>query len=328
MINEFETRISPESGHEGVFSETIETLQVNLGLRCNQQCLHCHQESSPLRQEMMDWPVMELILNAVDASGCRFADLTGGAPELNPHFRRFVVSLRGKGCHVKVRTNLTVLFEQGMEDLPEFFREQAVELIASLPCYTMENVRSQRGPGVYEKSIEAIRRLNTLGYGVEPSLPLNLVYNPGGPFLPSEQLTLEEDYRRELAERFGIAFTHLLTITNMPLGRFGKDLALHRQLEPYRDLLRQSFNPATVPGLMCRRQVSIGWDGTLYDCDFNLALDLPVNHGAPDNIRAFTPEALRTRRIVTGDHCFGCTAGAGSSCGGSIVCGKDGIAGK
>lgn len=319
MVNEFENTISSQPGDKGLFGETIETLQINLGLTCNQQCHHCHLECSPERKEMMEWPVMELILDAVEASRCRFADLTGGAPELNPHFRRFVMSLREKGCHVKVRTNLTVLLEPGMEDLPEFFKEHGVELIASLPCYTKENVCAQRGAGVYEKSIEAIRRLNALGYGLVPSLPLSLVYNPGGAFLPSPQLSLEADYRRELAERFGISFTHLLTITNMPLGRFRKELSAQKQLESYADLLRQSFNPATVSGLMCRRQVSIGWDGTLYDCDFNLALNLPVNHGAPDNIRSFAPDVLRARRIVTGQHCFGCTAGAGSSCAGCIV---------
>jgi rSAM/selenodomain-associated transferase 1 len=327
MVNEFENTISSQPGDKGLFGETIETLQINLGLACNQQCLHCHLECSPQRKETMEWPVMELILGAVETSRCRFADLTGGAPELNPHFRRFVMSLRERGCHVKVRTNLTVLLEPGMEDLPGFFKEHGVELIASLPCYTKENVCAQRGPGVYEKSIEAIRRLNALGYGLQPSLPLSLVYNPGGAFLPPPQLSLETDYRRELAERFGISFTHLLTITNMPLGRFRKELAAQKQLESYRDLLRQSFNPATVSGLMCRRQVNIGWDGTLYDCDFNLALHLPVNHGAPDNIGAFVPDALRARRIVTGQHCFGCTAGAGSSCAGSIISGKDDVAG-
>jgi radical SAM/Cys-rich protein len=206
-----------------------------------------------------------------------------------------------------------------MEDLPEFFRGHEVHVVASLPCYTEENVCSQRGLGVYEKSITAIRRLNALGYGVEPSLPLRLVYNPEGPFLPSPQAALEDDYRRELGDRFGIVFTDLFTITNMPLGRFYKELVRQHQEEAYARLLRASFNRETVSGLMCRHQVSIGWDGTLYDCDFNLALGLPVNHGAPDHIERFEPAALRGRRIVTGQHCFGCTAGAGSSCSGSIV---------
>jgi radical SAM/Cys-rich protein len=261
-----------------------------------------------------------MILKAAMSSHCRLVDLTGGAPELNPFFRRFVRVLREKGFPVQVRTNLTILLEPGMEDLPAFFKEQGVQLVASLPCYTKENVCAQRGQGVFESSIEAIRRLNALGYALEPSLPLNLAYNPGGPFLPSSQLSLEEDYRRELAERFGVTFTHLLTITNMPLGRCQKELVRHGGRGSYMQLLQESFNPATITGLMCRRQVSIGWDGTLYDCDFNLAVGLPVNYGAPDHIRVFLPAELWNRRIMTGEHCFGCTAGAGSSCGGSIVC--------
>jgi radical SAM/Cys-rich protein len=246
-------------------------------------------------------------------------DLTGGAPELNPHFRNFVLALRRGGHTVQVRTNLTVLLEPGMEDLPEFFRDQHIQLVASMPCYLEENVCAQRGKGVYEKSIAAIKRLNALGYGSNPELLLSLIYNPGGPFLPPPQSVLEEDYRRELGQRFQITFTHLLTITNMPLGRFRTDLIGKKEQESYMQLLRKSFNPRTVKGLMCCRQLSVGWDGTLYDCDFNLALGLPVNHGAPDHIMSFRPNELRTRRIVTGDHCFGCTAGAGSSCGGALV---------
>jgi len=302
-----------------LFSDAIQILQINLGLRCNQSCLHCHLDSSPERKETMDWPVMEMILRAAESSCCRLVDLTGGAPELNPFFRPFVSALGEKGFPVQVRTNLTVLLEPGLEDLPEFFQDQGVQLVASLPCYTQENVCAQRGRDAFESSIEAIRRLNALGYGCEPSLPLNLVYNPGGPFLPSLQLSLEEDYRRELAGRFGIHFTRLLTIANMPLGRFQKELVRTGSLESYMQLLRNSFNPATIDGLMCKRMVSIGWDGTLYDCDFNLAMALPVNHGAPDHIRTFMSAELRNRRIMTGEHCFGCTAGTGSSCGGSLA---------
>lgn len=246
-------------------------------------------------------------------------DLTGGAPEMNLHFRKFVQALRQEGHRVQVRTNLTVLLEAGLEDLAEFLREHQVQLVASLPCYLEENVQAQRGVGVYEKSIAAIKRLNALGYGFESGLALNLVYNPGGPFLPPPQKVLEEDYRRELGTRFGISFTRLLTITNMPLGRFRAELNRQNQEQDYLRLLRKSFNPHTVGGLMCRQQISIGWDGTLYDCDFNLALGLPVNHGAPDHIQSFSPPDLRMRRIVTGEHCFACTAGAGSSCGGALV---------
>jgi radical SAM/Cys-rich protein len=268
---------------------------------------------------MMEWPIMELVLQACKRARCQLVDLTGGAPELNPNFRRFVMALCQEGHRVQVRTNLTVLLEQGMEQMPEFLREHQIRLVASMPCYLEENVCAQRGPGVYEKSVAVIKRLNALGYGYESFLPLNLVYNPGGPFLPPPQSALEGDYRRELASRFGIVFTHLLTITNMPLGRFRTELARQNKEQDYLRLLRKSFNPQTVDGLMCRRQLSVGWDGTLFDCDFNLALGLPVNHGAPDHIRFFKIGDLQTRRIVTGEHCFGCTAGSGSSCGGALV---------
>jgi radical SAM/Cys-rich protein len=312
-MNDFDRKIAAHQGKDGLFGDTIDVLQVNVGLKCNQHCLHCHLECSPERPERMEWPVMDMILKAVEASRCRLVDITGGAPELNPFFKSFVKALRDKNCSVQVRTNLTALQEEDLEDLPGFFKEHRVQLIASLPCYTTENVCAQRGLGVFEKSMEIMRRLNALGYGLEAPLPLNLIYNPGEAFLPPPQLSLEEDYRRELFGQFGIVFTRLLTITNMPLGRFKKELIRRSLLVPYMELLRESFNPATVSGLMCRHQVSIGWDGTLYDCDFNLALGLPVNHGAPDHIRSFSSATLRNRRIVTGDHCFACTAGAGST---------------
>ncbi|MBS3919811.1 MAG: arsenosugar biosynthesis radical SAM protein ArsS [Deltaproteobacteria bacterium] len=316
-MNDFEKQIA-EGGREGLHSLKVETLQVNLGLRCFQQCNHCHIEASPQRKEMMEWSTMQLVLEAAKKVECQLVDLTGGAPEINPYFRRFVAALCQEGHAVQVRTNLTVLLEPHMGEMPEFLRKHKVRLVASMPCYLEENVRAQRGPGAYEKSVAAIRILNGLGYGSDPGLPLNLVYNPGGPFLPPPQSALEEDYRRELGQRFGIGFSHLLTITNMPLGRFRNELDRQNQRESYLRLLRQSFNPQTVSGLMCRNQLSVGWDGTLYDCDFNLALGLSVNHGAPDHIENFKPEDLRMRRIVTGDHCFGCTAGAGSSCGGAL----------
>jgi radical SAM/Cys-rich protein len=321
-MNDFEKRIA-QHGHKGLYSRKIDILQVNLGLKCNQECLHCHLEASPGRLEMMGWDVMEWALKATKNGGCRLVDLTGGAPELHPDFRRFVKALREQNRLVQVRTNLTVLLEDGLEDLPEFFREQTVHLVASLPCYLEENVSSQRGPGVYEKSITAIRRLNSLGYGIKPSLPLNLVYNPGGPSPPASQTLLEEDFRRELGNRFGIVFSRLFTITNMALGRFRKELDRQNEGDLYGRLLQESFNPETLPGLMCRHQLSVGWDGTLHDCDFNLALRLPVNHGAPDHIRFFESAALQERRIVTGEHCFGCTASTGSSCTGAILCKAD-----
>jgi len=317
-MNKFEDRIA-EFTEDGLTGLGIKTLQVNLGLRCNQACHHCHVEASPQRRETMDWPIMEGVLDAAKETRCQQVDITGGAPELNPHFRRFVTALRQEGFCVQVRTNLTVLLEAGMEGMPEFLRAHEIHLVASLPCYLEENVRAQRGEGVYEKSVGALRQLNALGYGSEPSLPLNLVYNPGGPFLPPLQSALEADYRQQLGQRFGIVFTRLLTITNMPLGRFRAELSRRNEEQTYLQLLRRSFNPQTVESLMCRTQISVGWDGTLYDCDFNLALGLPVDHGAPSHIQAFRSSELKRRRIVTGEHCFGCTAGFGSSCAGALA---------
>ena len=314
-MNGFEKRL----GEEGLYARRIEMLQVNVGLRCNQSCRHCHLECSPARREMMDRNTMSAVKSAALLAGVLLVDITGGAPELHPHLRDFIAELRSAGRQVQVRTNLTVLLDRGQEGMIEVFRDYEVRLVASMPCYLEENVRAQRGPAVYERSIEALRRLNAAGYGVEEDLQLNLVYNPAGPFLPPEQLALEQDYRRELGQRFGLSFTRLLTIANMPLGRFGDDLRRQGSLQDYLDLLRQSFNPATVEGLMCRHQVSVGWDGTLYDCDFNLALGHPVNHEAPDHVRHFNLNALRARRVVTGPHCLGCTAGQGSSCGGSLA---------
>jgi radical SAM/Cys-rich protein len=318
VMNDFEKQIAG-IGDEGLHSLKIEILQVNMGLLCNQQCTHCHLEASPQRGEIMEWPTMQLVLEAAKSVHCKLIDLTGGAPELNPHFRRFVKALCQEDHRVQVRTNLTVFSEPGMEGLPEFFRKHQIQLVASMPCYLEENVCAQRGKGIYERSIAGIKRLNALGYGSNLELPLDLVYNPGGPFLPPPQLVLEEDYRRELGQRFGITFTRLLTITNMPLGRFRTELIRKKEEENYMELLQKSFNPQTVTELMCRHQISVGWDGTLYDCDFNLALGLSVNHGAPDHIQSFRLEDLWKRRIVTGEHCFACTAGSGSSCGGALV---------
>jgi len=317
-MNEFEKKVEEITG-TGLYSLDIETIQVNVGLKCNQACVHCHVESSPQRTEMMEWPTMELIINLAGRIRARLVDITGGAPELNPHLRRFIRALREQGQTVQVRTNLTVLLLPEMETMPEFFRDHQVHLVASLPCYLEDNVRRQRGYGVYEKSIEAIKRLNALGYGHDPERPLDLVYNPVGPFLPPDQAKLEEDYRRELWSRFGIVFTRLLTITNMPIGRFLDDLRRQGKDQQYLNLLRQSFNPQTLEGLMCRHQINVDWDGRLYDCDFNLALRMSVDHGLPDHLRDLDLPALARRKIVTGIHCFGCTAGRGSSCGGALV---------
>lgn len=318
MLNDFEGML-PGGPGEGLSASGIETVQVNVGLVCNQRCRHCHLEASPDRSEVMEWPTMEMVLDAAGRVCPGLVDLTGGAPELNPNIRTFIEALVEEGLQVQMRTNLTALLEPGMEDMPEFLRDHEVGLLASMPCYLEENVRAQRGAGVYEKSVEVIRRLNGLGYGTDPRLVLNLVYNPGGPFLPGPQSELEDAYKRELDARFGVSFIHLLAITNMPIGRFGASLEEQGKAGEYADLLRNSFNPDTVEQVMCRTQVSVGWDGTLYDCDFNLALGLAMDHGAPDHIRDFDPSAIADRRIVTGRHCFGCTAGSGSSCEGALA---------
>jgi len=316
-MNEFEKTINNITQQQ-LCSSKIETLQVNIGLRCNQQCNHCHLKASPDRTEMMTWSTMKLILNIADYLQCRLIDVTGGAPELHPQFKRFIQALWEHGHQVQVRTNLTVLLEKGLEDLPEFLRNHSIQLVASLPCYTEENVCAQRGSHVYEKSISALKELNSLGFGVDPSLKLTLVYNPGGAFLPADQQSLEIDYRRELLKQFDIRFTNLFTITNMPIGRFLDELNKNHQKEEYLKLLKDSFNPQTVDGLMCRHQICVGWDGTLYDCDFNGALGLAVNHGAPNHLQNFDFSLLSERRITTGEHCFGCTAGHGSSCRGAL----------
>ena len=317
-MNEFDQKVYEHTG-EALRGIDMQIIQVNVGLVCNQECVHCHVSSSPRRKEVMSWEIMELILEAARKIKAQLVDLTGGAPELNPHFRRFVEALRAEGFPVQARTNLTIMLEEGFRDLPEWYSRQRVQLVASLPCYLAENVAKQRGSGVYEKSVEAMKRLNAVGYGIQPELPLNLVYNPIGPYLPPDQLQLEADYRRELQARFGLSFTRLHTITNMPIGRFRVDLRRGNQEADYMNLLVTSFNPMTLVGLMCRHQVNIDWDGTLYDCDFNLALRLPVDHGVPNHIRDFEAFLLNRREIVTGDHCFGCTARGGFSCRGAVL---------
>jgi radical SAM/Cys-rich protein len=315
--NRFDERVTQATGAR-LHAERISTIQVNIGLTCNLSCVHCHVSSSPRRKEQMDWDTMEQVLRVARDVGASVIDITGGAPEMNPHFRRFVSAAREAGHEAMVRTNLTILLERGYEDLPEFFASKRVHLVASLPCYTRDNVDRQRGEGVYDGSIEAMRRLNAIGYGVRPELALDLMYNPGGASLPGDQATLEADYRRELGDRFGLSFTHLYTITNMAIGRFATELKRASKADAYRELLERSFNPATIEPLMCRHQIDVDWNGTIYDCDFNLALKLPAGNGRPRTIRDFDA-GLHRRKIATGDHCFGCTAGSGSSCGGSLV---------
>ena len=317
-MNGFEKAVSKYNG-EGLHSLGIDTIQVNIGLRCNLECVHCHVVSSPRRKEMMDWETMEHVIVAAKKTDAKLVDITGGAPEMHPQFRQFVQTVREKGFSVMVRTNLTILLQPGFESFPAFFQAQSVQLCASLPCYLEENVDTQRGTGVFEESIIALQRLNSYGYGINPNLPLNLVYNPIGPTLPADQSELEADYREELRSKYGIEFTHLLTIANMPIGRFRSDLKRENRLDTYNRLLQDSFNVATLDGLMCRHQINIGWDGIMYDCDFNLALKLPVTKGLPQHIKDFDPALFSQRRIVTGNYCFGCTAGSGSSCTGALV---------
>ncbi len=298
----------------------IETLQVNVGKFCNQTCRHCHVDAGPTRQEIMTRETAELVVNVLRRFPIANVDITGGAPELNSNFDYLVEQARALGRHVIDRCNLTVFYVEGKGYLPEFLHDHDVEIIASLPCYLEKNVNYQRGKGVFEKSIEALQWLNRLGYGrAENGLVLNLVYNPIGPSLPPPQEKLEDAYREQLGERFGIVFNSLYTLTNMPISRFLTDLVRHGNYERYMELLVQSFNPATVDGVMCRRLVSVGWDGVLYDCDFNQMLEMPVNHGTPRHIRDFDADLLGRREICTGAHCFGCTAGSGSSCGGTLA---------
>jgi radical SAM/Cys-rich protein len=301
-------------------SGVIETLQVNVGKLCNQACKHCHVDAGPHRTEIMSRETMDHVLDAVRRHRIPNVDITGGAPELNPNFAYLVTEARAAGAHVIVRHNFTVQFEEGVNGLPHFFRENAVEIVASLPYFLAEQTDAQRGRGVFEKSLEGMRRLNGLGYGQEGSgLLLNLVYNPVGAYLPPSQASIEADFKRELRARYGLEFNRLYTITNMPISRFLEMLRRTGNLEKYMDKLVQSFNPATVPGLMCRSMLSVGWDGRLYDCDFNQMLELPIANGAGITIAEADLDSLRNRAILTGQHCFGCTAGAGSSCGGAVV---------
>jgi len=266
----------------------------------------------------MSREIMLRILKIIRASSCRLVDITGGAPELHPYFRPFIEAIRDVGQPAQVRTNLVALMEPGLENMATFLRDHGVHLVGSLPCYLEENVTEQRGPGVHRKSIEAIRMLNRLGYARDEGLILSLVHNPGGPFLAGEQAELEAAYRDELKDRFGVFFSNLYVINNMPLGRFRWELDQSGSTDQYFCSLQDAFDPANIPGLMCRRQICVDWDGNLYDCDFNLALGLAVNHGAANRIETYDREALQCRQIATGPHCFGCTAGHGSSCSGSL----------
>ncbi len=298
---------------------TVDALQINVGKLCNQACKHCHVDASPKRTEIMSSETAEQILAAIRKFKILTLDITGGAPELNASFRRLVSESRAAGTRVIVRHNLTVMFENGQEDLPEFFRGNQVEVVSSLPYFLQQQTDAQRGQGVFDKSIEALRRLNAVGYGIEDGLVLNLVYNPTGAFLPAAQNALEADFKREMKTRYDIFFNNLFTITNMPIKRFLGYLRRSGNEERYMQKLLDAFNPSTVENLMCRNLISVDWTGRLFDCDFNQMLDLSIEGNAPQTIAEFNPEKLNYRRIVTGAHCFGCTAGSGSSCGGAVA---------
>ena len=298
----------------------VDILQVNVGKLCNMTCQHCHVDAGPDRkEENMSRETVDACLAAIRAGEISTLDLTGGAPEMNKHFRHFVTEARKLGCHVIDRCNLTILLANGFTDMPQFLADNQVEIVASLPCYLEENADSQRGDGSFRKSIEALKILNDLGYGKpDTGLNLTLVYNPTGPSLPPSQAQLEEAYREQLLDRFGIEFTRLFTITNMPISRYLDHLLDTQQYEGYMQTLIDAFNPAAAESVMCINTLSVGWDGKLYDCDFNQMLELGVEGSAPATIDQFDKELLAGRRIVTGRHCFGCTAGSGSGCQGAL----------
>ncbi len=299
-----------------------EILQLNVGKVCNLTCVHCHVNAGPHRREIMTSETVDKILNWFENTDIPTLDLTGGTPEMIPDFRRIIATVRSfdQPRRVLDRLNATIIDEPGFEWVPEFLAQHQVEIIASMPCYAPENVNAQRGDGVFDRSIAAFQRLNNLGYGRDPNLILNFVYNPGGAFLPPDQKELEADYRLEMKKHFGIDFNALYCIANMPIARFASYLKRQDQLADYMDLLRHSFNPATINGLMCRNTINVSWTGEVYDCDFNQMLKMPqIDRGKNSrHLWDIDVAEFTSRPILTGDHCFGCTAGEGSSCGGAL----------
>jgi radical SAM/Cys-rich protein len=299
----------------------IDVLQINMGKYCNQACIHCHVESGPNRTEMMDRDTVDAVLRFLGATEIPTVDITGGAPELNPNFDYLVSAATDLGRHVMDRCNLTVIFERGKDHLPKFFKTHRVELVGSLPCYSEANVDRQRGKGTFELSIRALQIFNGLGYGKPGSdLILNLVYNPVGPHLPPPQAKLEQDYRSELREKFGIEFNHLYCLANMPITRYETHLRLLDEYDSYVELLERNYNPATLEHVMCRNLISVGWEGSVYDCDFNQMLGIPLRYptGTPMHITSLELRDV-LREVSVGNHCYACTAGNGSSCSGSLV---------
>lgn len=313
------TRALYDQGMGPLRRDRLRELQVNVGRLCNQACNHCHVDAGPKRTEIMTWETMEKILGWAGTTGITAVDITGGAPEVNPRFRRFAESFQALGARVTSRCNLTVLLESGQEDLAEWYARRKIRLVCSLPCYTKKNVDAQRGDGVFEKSIEALKRLNAVGYGHDDALVLDLIYNPGGASLPGAQEKLEADYKLRLREDFSIEFMRLMTITNLPINRFAHFLERTGQHGKYMQLLEENFNPGTVPGLMCRHLMSVDWLGRVYDCDFNQMLDLPLGDGPRRYLWDIDVQDLDNAPIAVDSHCFGCTAGAGSSCGGALA---------
>ncbi|TPW15130.1 MAG: hypothetical protein FD129_957 [bacterium] len=314
------TTMLERAGLPRLLATGIEVMQINVGRLCNQACAHCHVDAGPDRTEVMSRAMIDRCLRVLATTDIPTVDITGGAPELNPGFRHLVREARRLDRRVIDRCNITILGQPGQEDLAEFLAEQRVEVVCSLPYYQERETDRQRGHGVFNRSIEGLLRLNALGFGREGSgLTLNLVYNPVGAFLPAAQGSLEADFRRQLLRKHGIVFNHLFTITNMPISRYLEFLIDSGNYETYMARLLAAFNPAAVAGVMCRTMISIGHDGRLYDCDFNQMLDRPVGFGAPAHIDDFSMATLAGRRIVTGRHCYGCTAGAGSSCGGATT---------
>ena len=299
--------------------ESIDTLQINIGYKCNQACKHCHVNSSPSRTEMMSEKILDLIPKIINKFNIKTLDITGGAPEMNPNFKKLILSLKNQNINIIDRCNLTIFFEKGYGDLPDFLAENKVIITASLPCYEKENVEKQRGTGVFDKSINAIKILNNLGYGkTDTGLVLNLVYNPINPTLPPPQEKLEDDYKKALYEKYNITFNNLYTITNMPINRYADFLKMTGELEKYFELLANNFNQQNLKNLMCKKTLSIDWEGQIYDCDFNQQLKLKSESGPKNLYELLNYSSSFDYQIAAKNHCFACTAGSGSSCGGSL----------
>ena len=298
--------------------DTLSELQINTGYLCNQACEHCHVEAGPKRTELMTWETMERILEWIDENRVNSVDITGGAPELNPYFRIFCDVLISRNIEITSRCNITVQFEKGQEDLASWYAQRRIRLVCSLPCYSRKNVDQQRGKGVFDKSIQGLQNFNEYGYGIDPELTLDLVYNPVGPFLPPDQSSLEIDYKQALFKDFNIVFNRLLALTNLPVKRFRHFLERTNQLEDYQQLLVENFNPLTVENLMCRHLISVDWQGYVYDCDFNQMIGMHPGIGKPTKLWELQSKGLTDNLIRVGEHCYGCTAGAGSSCGGTL----------